>query len=292
MSTEEDIEIITPKPYEVVEVKFQVRGKIPKSWLPYGRYGLGVDGRTTNYGYLPTSGPTSELFPGVLFRFKGKIRFHSYVDLSRFDTSEHPRGLILEISGDADHVFLLPVIIAGTNKTYESEHETLKGKLSATIERVNRCRKDWAIYSKELEKLRNSFVDDKEILEGIFTILEESDDKFEPLTLSDEEKQEKALEAKYKEAIEWRGPLFRGVAGKMEGFDMTVYSNDHGIHFHVIHKGKGIDARFSFPEIELLDYISKTQIGTKTKKKIQEFCKRPEIFSNLKKEFGKRNQNS
>lgn len=284
----EEIVIITPQPYDVVETKFWVWGKVPKSWLAYGRYGLGVDWRTTDYGYLPMSGPRADVFPGLFFKFKKKIRFQSYVDLSYFDASEHPRGLILEISGEKDHMFLLPVIIAGTNKLYDSEHENLKEKLSSTIKKVTRCRREYEMYLRDLEELRKKKVDNPEILESIFTILEESGDQFETITISDEEKQEKALEEKYKDAIEWRGPLFRGVAGKMEGFDMTVHSNDHGKHFHVIHKGKGIDARFSFPEMELLNYLSETKISAKTQKKIKDFCNKPDIFARLENEFAKR----
>ena len=69
---------------------------------------------------------------------------------------------------------------------------------------------------------------------------------------------------------------------------MRVHSDDHGQHFHVIHKGKSINARFSFPDIELMNYISKMTIGAKTQKRIQEFCKTPNIFANLEKEFAKR----
>ncbi len=288
MRKNQEIEIIKPKPYEVVGVKFDLLGKIPKTWLAYGRYGLGVDWKDVKGGYLPMSGPTAKILPGLLFRFKKKVRFYSHVDLSYFTASEHPRGLILEISGDGNHSFLFPVIIQGTNKVYESEYELLKNELSNTIKRITKYKEDLKNYNNELEKIRKSVVYDKEILNDIFEILDNSKEIFKPFTESEEDELIKALEEKYKEAIQWRGPLFGGIAGRMDGFEFRVYSDDHDKHFHVVHKGKGVNARFSFPKMELMSYLTRTTIGTKTEQKIREFCEKPEIFAKLEKEFAKR----
>ncbi|MBW4061567.1 hypothetical protein HJC99_03305 [Candidatus Saccharibacteria bacterium] len=38
------------------------------------------------------------------------------------------------------------------------------------------------------------------------------------------------------------------------GIKIVVHSNDHGSHFHIQHEGRELDARFSFPTIELINY--------------------------------------
>lgn len=84
--------------------------------------------------------------------------------------------------------------------------------------------------------------------------------------------------------------LFGGAVGQLNSYEFTVHSHDHGKHFHAISKGKKIDARFSFPEIKLLNYKqSKNKvISSKEEKDIIDFFKMPENFEKLKKEFEKR----
>ena len=102
---------------------------------------------------------------------------------------------------------------------------------------------------------------------------------------------ERELKEKYKEALEWKGPLLTGIVSKFGGFELRVYSDDHDSHFHVIHRGKGIDARFSFPDIQLMSYKnSKTTIGSKLEKKIHDLCLQPEVFKKFEQEFAKRNK--
>ena len=289
MQDKNKLELVTPKPYEVVGVKFDVQGKVPKFWLSYGKYGFGMDWMDINGNDLQMSGPSANVIPGLFFRFKKKLRFYGHADLSYFQTSEHPRGLIIEISGDRKHFFLLPLIITGTNRTYDSECEELKKKLSATVEKVKRRKEDWENYTKELSQIRGGIVFDRGILEGIFNILDNSEEKFEEFSESEEDKQEKKLEEKYKDVIAWRGPLLRGVVGRMDGFEFRVYSGDHNPkHFHVIHKGRGIDARFSYPQIQLIDYKEKSSlIGGKESKRICEFFGATENIQKLDKEFQK-----
>jgi len=124
-------------------------------------------------------------------------------------------------------------------------------------------------------------VRDEELLGGLREILETSEDL-----------ERTELDERYKEAIEWRGPLFRGVVGRKDGYIFTVYSNDHGKHFHVLHKQKEIDARFSFPEIELMSYKgSRNIIPSKDISRIQQYFKDPPHFGLLEAEFEKRTQN-
>ncbi len=290
MRKEESIQITTPQPFEVVGAKFDLVGKVPKSWLSYGKYGLGVDWLEANGGHMMSSGPNVNVLPSI-FPWSRKVRFLAPVDLSYFDPCEHPRGLILVVETyEIRRSYYLPVIFSGTNKAFDSEREMLKQKLSDSISRITKQKEDLENYTKELNQIRRSVLEKKEILEGVFEILEQSDDGFESFTQSAEEKLEEELEKKYKDALAARGPLFRGVAGRMDGFAMHVYSDDHGRHFHVTHKGKGINVRFSFPDMERLSYVSPAIIGSKTEKKIQAFCRRPEIFSNLEAEFAKRIQ--
>ena len=289
MRDENKLELAKPKPYEVVGIKFDVFGKVPKSWLSYGKYGFGMDWMDINGNDLPMSGPSADVIQGFLFRFKKKLRFYGHVDLSYFQTSEHPRGLIIEISGDKKHCFLLPLIIKGTNQVYDTEHEELRKKLLITVKKVVQRKEDWENYNKELSQIRRGIVFDKEILDGVFKILENSEEKFEKFSESEEDKQERKLEEKYKDVIVWRGPLLRGIVGRMEGFEFRVYSEDHNPkHFHVIHKGRGIDARFSYPQIQLISYKGRSNaIGSKESNKIGEFFGVTENLQKLDSEFQK-----
>ncbi|OGZ42521.1 MAG: hypothetical protein A3C80_01365 [Candidatus Ryanbacteria bacterium RIFCSPHIGHO2_02_FULL_45_43] len=289
MKGENKLELAGPKPYEVVGIKFDVFGKVPKSWLSYGKYGFGMDWMDVNGNDLPMSGPSAEVVPGLLFKFKKKLRFYGHVDLSYFQTSEHPRGLVIEISGDNKHWFLLPLIIGGTNQIYDSEHEELRKKLSVTVKKVLKRKEDWKNYNKELSQIRKGIVFDIEILEGVFEILKNSEERFEEFSESEEDKQEKDLEEKYKDVIAWRGPLLRGIVGRMDGYEFRVYSGDHNPkHFHVIHKGRGIDARFSYPQIQLIDYKgSSSIIGSKESAKIREFFEVAKNLQKLNSEFQK-----
>src|SRR3989344_5374545 len=289
MKGENKLELAGPKPYEVVGIKFDVFGKVPKSWLSYGKYGFGMDWMDVNGNDLPMSGPSAEVVPGLLFKFKKKLRFYGHVDLSYFQTSEHPRGLVIEISGDNKHWFLLPLIIGGTNQIYDSEHEELRKKLSVTVKKVLKRKEDWKNYNKELSQIRKGIVFDIEILEGVFEILKNSEERFEEFSESEEDKQEKDLEEKYKDVIAWRGPLLRGIVGRIDGYEFRVYSGDHNPkHFHVIHKGRGIDARFSYPQIQLIDYKgSSSIIGSKESAKIREFFEVAKNLQKLNSEFQK-----
>lgn len=286
---EDSIRITSPKAFQVVGVKFRMFGDLPKSFLLHGQYGLGIDWVDIEGNDLPMSGPLAHTFRSI-FPWSNRVSFLSSVNLSYFDPKEYARGLILIIETyEGERAFHLhPVIIEGTKESSETELQELRDELSNGVEKTKRLREDWENYKKELNKLGESLLGDSVIREGVFEILDKTLQTFTPFSESDEDKQRLELDKKYKETLSRHGPLLRGIAGRMEGFEIRVYSDDHGKHFHVVHKEKGIDARFSFPEMELLSHISAIKIGAKTKKKIQEFCKRPEIFANLEKEFTKR----
>lgn len=81
----------------------------------------------------------------------------------------------------------------------------------------------------------------------------------------------------------------KGMVARMNGFRFVVYSDDHGKHFHIIHRERGIDARFSFPNIKLIDYKQdRNTISSKEENNIRVFFENPIYFAKLKKDFEKR----
>jgi|GEM_PF-4933579 len=54
----------------------------------------------------------------------------------------------------------------------------------------------------------------------------------------------------------------------------AVYSDDHGTHFHVLYPPGNIDARFSWPDVEIEDYKSRNQFRPKQLNNIQAMCSR------------------
>lgn len=94
---------------------------------------------------------------------------------------------------------------------------------------------------------------------------------------------------KYKEFLSWSDPLCKGLADKLNGFEFRVYSNDHDRHFHIINKERGIHARFSFPEITLINYKqARTTINSRQTKNIQKFFQDSNNLKKLENEFKKR----
>jgi hypothetical protein len=116
-----------------------------------------------------------------------------------------------------------------------------------------------------------------------------SETKHEDSDYVRERELENRLTDKYKDALEWQGPLAGASMFRINGFIFKIYSHDHDRHFHIIHKGKGIDARFSFPEIELINYKeSKNILSSKEKKTIQEFLREEKNFKKIEDEFIRR----
>ncbi|MEK7612130.1 MAG: hypothetical protein AAB407_02200 [Patescibacteria group bacterium] len=287
MDKEEIIKLVRPKPYEKVGLIFDVVGWIPKSWLLHGEYGLGVSLMDVNgKEFMGTGG---EVIPGLFRRFRKNVKFYSNIDLSHLRPPEHPQGLIIEISGHQEKSFLLlPLIIKGS-KENEREEKELEGQLSNTIVKIIKLKEDWNNYRNELQRINARAVNKKEILEGVFEIFQKSEEHFESFSESDEDLEQKALEEKYKEAIQWHGPLLGRIVGRMNGFEFWVYSGDYTPkHFHVIHKSQGVNARFSFPKLELISYKGRSAtIGKKEENKIREFFGIPKNFQELEHEFQK-----
>lgn len=82
----------------------------------------------------------------------------------------------------------------------------------------------------------------------------------------------------------------KGLVAQMNGFKFIVHSDDHDKHFHVIHRGDGVDARFSFPDIKLINYKNeRNKINSRQENNIRAFFKNPYYFEKLKKEIERRN---
>lgn len=54
------------------------------------------------------------------------------------------------------------------------------------------------------------------------------------------------------------------------GYKVVVHSNDHGTHFHLQYNG--IDARFSFPEVQLMSHVSKKEFTSRQIKNVIATC--------------------
>lgn len=308
MKQTDKIEIIFPKPYAHVGAEFVLSGRIPKSWLKTS-WG-GMDYRVLG-GFLDIKGlefastVTAYVKHDLFSVFRKKLYFSTTAQFSQFNVpfiAESQGCIALKLSGHKENSdFFLPLIVDGfePNEGVDPEILNRHGKIGDI---VTQYQQDLKNYYKELEKIaadRKIKDENKEhkylyganidIAVGISKILEESEENFEDYLYSEEDRREQELEEKYKEAVKWRGPLLRGIVSQFGGFELRVYSNDHDKHFHIIHKGKRINARFSFPELRLMNYKkSKNTISRKVEEKIRAFCQTPEVFQRFEKEFQKR----
>ena len=215
---------------------------------------------------------------------KNKIKFSAFCELISFNIpfiqKSHGRMVIEIESPNGKPSIYLPVIV----KQFEDEQTMTPDIIKKHFEvgeTVSRYKREIEIYYKEMAKI----YEDREKkdegrnydylygIEGgmmaseIFKILESGEEIFNDYIYAEEDRREEELGEKYKDAIDWIGPSVDGLISKFEGFELRVYSNDHDQHFHVIHRGNGINARFSFPDMQLLNYKSlKTTISSKAEK--------------------------
>ena len=300
--------VTSPKPFQEIGAEFNLIGSISKSLLitSFGAVDMrlfteyiDIDGKTFMGGTIFVR----EL-PKFIQLFSDKCVFGQVEKFTWANVGfiEKSQGRItLKIDG---HERVKPIYIPLIVKEFEPK-EGVSPEIEAKHKRVGvmiqQYEQDLRDSYKKLEeihasrKLKNGNIEEQylygqniNIASDILKILEESEEKFTEYTYSDEDRQELELEEKYKDALNWRGPLVRGLVSQFGGFELRVYSDDHGKHFHVIHKGKGIDARFSFPDMQLINYKNtKVTIGSKAEKKIREYCLQPEIFEKFGAEFDK-----
>lgn len=302
MNNNELIKLIEPKPYQEVATRFIVSGWLPKSWL------------ITDSGYLDNriffdlidvkgtafscSTISVHVTLGWLSKFRKKFYFSELIQFNSCNESfiKSSQGRIaIKLGGHKDvQSVYIPLIVKELEPEAGADPEILdkQGKIEETIAKY---KLDLKNYNKELELLmtkeRQEFevnfcediteevdIEDEGLLDGVAQRL-----------FSAESNEKRALDDKYKEALDWRGPLLRGIIARMNGFVFKVHSHDHGSHFHVIHRERGVDVRFSFPEIKLENYKNKKNlIGSKETESIRNFLLEVNNFNKLRKEFEKR----
>lgn len=308
------IKITSPKRYEQVGSSFSITGWVSTSWL---RNGFGVNERLS-LDLIDIDGQTfMGMSVGVvsteswIVKFLKKKRISGEVTFGPMngDFIVKSEGRItLRISGHKKNQdIFLPIIVRNKNPNFIPNSEIVK-KHKKVGKMIIQYEKDLEVYYKRLEMIRKNrqeknyiseedaskyhYVNDFELIGSFLDLLGSTTQEVnKDYPFIDEDLEERMLEEKFKDALEWRGPLFGGVVGYMNGFEFRVHSHDHDRHLHIIHKGRGINARFSFPEIKLINYKkARTSIRSKEEKQIIDFLKKPEIFKKLDNEFAKREQ--
>lgn len=287
----------SPKPYDEVEINFVISGFVPKSWLVsdsginfnIGIDLLDIDGQTfsgTSIDFVPPENSAeSDRVP-----FSVIFKFHA-LDIHWIKSSQG--RIVLELNGRnfEEQCIYIPIIVKGFAPKNGVSEEVEK-KHAHICDRILQYKKDLKVYYAELDKIiknrKQQYNDYLSELPGNYIAANDDyllDEFFDLLEFSEDD-EISALEMKYKNAIEWIGPLCGGEAGRDDGFKFCVYSNDHDKHFHVIHRERGINARFSFPEIKLINYKGGSNVlSRKQEKNIRDFFKIPEHFQKLEHEF-------
>jgi len=299
------IVIIKPKPYTKVDAPFMVSGTVPLRLLKVGDnfdYRLSLDllevtGRIISGRTVDIMRASNEQNENQILNFSFLFGF-SEANIGFMIKSQGRMTLCLSVIGHTRNTdwieAYLPVIVSqfepsdGADRRIIKQHKTIK-------RRVRQYRRNSVKYAEELGKIylrrEKIFEENRRIESEPYCDL--CDDKFADeifwMIGDGEDKEIRLLNEKYKETIEWSGPLCRGIVGRFNGFVFKVHSNDHGKHFHVIHKEKEIDARFSFPEINLINYKkSRNIIDKKTVENIKKYFSQPENLRKLEAEFLKR----
>lgn len=299
------LKIQQPKPFERVPAKFILSGDVPESWLDNGfKVCSSVLLTVYNNKGFPFVNSSVPIHFSWFSKFRKRYRFSTVIEFDQinFNFIKPTQGRILiELRGQKiEQRFFLPIIIEGfdLDQTSKSEIDERHKLLSSIIIQYE---KDIENYNKEIGEIRTK----RQIKDDLFNNIELEGHSIVNVEISDklfnsleriknnfyfeEDDAENKLNQKYKEALEWRGPFLGGQAGRQNGFEFQVYSNDHGRHFHVIHKGKGINARFSFPEIELLNYKNdRNKLTSRESRWVKDFFDIPDNFAALKAEFDKR----
>jgi hypothetical protein len=310
MQLEEEKCIIVedPKPYQKVSGSFMIYGAIsPSLFKKDSNFNfslsievLEVNGKTISASSVQFYPPKNTHDLNQFIKFKFIFDFQNLMGgLSNgWITSSQGRMTIrlslmdTSVQNIQNEIFL-PIIldiqepVGGYDLEIIKKHETIE-------QRVGQYRQDYKSYQEELGEMfkRRQELYNMSLTDVVGEFIEVNEDLAEEVFFiieSEHDSEKRLLDEKYKDAITCYGPMLRGLVGRQNGYDFRVYSNDHGRHFHVIHKERGINARFSFPEINLINYKkSKNIINTKTKEKIRDFFRIQSNFNRLEAEFLKK----
>lgn len=305
---EKTIKIKYPKPYEEVKHFFVVKGLVPFSWLDNDGYInnrvsldiLDIDGRT----FIGRSIKLSRSFlPRRFFKKDRMVKFKDTIVLDKINMSfvAPSQGMItLRFTGTREgQNFFLPVKIKSTNPNFLPDKKLVE-KHKIIGETVLRLDKEWKEYLKQLEEIMKrrsektgiddykninyTYINDDNINFGVFGLLNDFEFDQKASSFFEEDQAIKQLEEKFKETIEINGPLLGANILVRDGFHFIKYSNDHGRHFHIIHKGRGLDVRMSFPGLIVESYKS-GMLKSKDEKKLVSFLKQPNNFKKLEDAF-------
>ena len=306
-----------PKPFQEVGASFFISGTIPEDWIT-------SDPRTSvNFLGLELIDINGKIFTGTsiqvctkrnfLHKFRHVYPFYARYELhpiSRHNLVASEGRLTLRITADRSKTrsVFVPIVVSEFAPDYDtdeavSKHFSVSEKITRYEEDLREYDKRWSnevkffsgFDSRKFDefKMSTNMLDEPILTDMLEMFNETREDIQEYLNYARAARNEILLNREYADALSWRGPLAKGLVGRLNGFEFRVYSDDHGEHFHVIHSGKGIDARFSFPNIELENYASRGhKLASKEIKRIQDYFKKPENMEKLKKEFEKRNINT
>lgn len=299
-----------PRPFGEVSMTFNLSGWISKKWLGIGKGNI----REFSLELINMEGTgfmTSTVELNIPAGFEAKIRrrFYfskriSFLPMSIPFIQKSGGRIVLKVYGkDEERQSIFVPVIVTKFRTIEHEDSSTIRKHGRIKELIDQYKKDITAFYQKMEEVARHrkeidgeanqkfcfHVNDPLISSGIYKMLQSADNSDEVNSYDECDRLEKELEQKYKAALVWRGPLAKGMVGSLNGFVFTVYSDDHDKHFHIIHRGKGINARFSFPEINLMSYVNmKNKIGSKEIAKIKKYFVDPENFERLTKEFERR----
>lgn len=303
---EKQVHITFPEPNQKVRTIFCVSGWIPKDCME----DVGVKPNVPVEFPVEFIDLKGRAFLGVgidiqrpkknwLSKFRKKYHFIKVFNLTRFvETLRESQGRIaMRINGS----IFIPIVI----KEFASKRpspEILK-KHQEIGRMVLECERRWKYYAQEFveiverrekkigipeyEGLDYRYVEDLALQLDILNILSGDGQNWEN-PCAEEDAQLQQLEVKYADVIEVMGPMLgKEVLPSFFGFHAIIYSKDHGKHLHIIHSGRDVDVRISFPEIQIDSYKSGA-LSSREIKKISELLKRPENFSKLEAEFQRR----
>ncbi len=299
----DEIVVSEPRSLQEVGLKIVLSGWVPKSW---------VESKTDNSIFFDLIDINGFVFMASTISINKWLckdeyfRFWHLLDLSTIciDSVKDSNGRInILIKGqEKKHSIYLPIIVKDFNVQDDDEDKIYKHKNIAL--KVAKLEEDLSKYQEESDEITARFPHNQEddyvekndvqlessgIAYDIFCLLENSDVVRAESPYQEEARLKKELDEKYKEVLNWRGMIGGAKVGEINGFSFVVYSDDHDTHFHVIHRGKGVDARFSFPEINIISYKNKRNtIDKKEIKMIKEYFENPENFSKLENEFIRR----
>lgn len=314
MKLNNKIEITTPKAYQRVGNEFILSGWINKDYFRASRQRISAWFVDINcFEFIVFSVPI-QIQNSFISKFRKSFKFSVKLQFNQFNIPfiERVQGRIaLKLEEEEERIYI-PIIVSDFEIASRDFDPDVLQKHGHIGERIVQYKKDLKNYYEELagirersdfkinvttDKERITIVDieDDEILRKLLSVLSLNELEFEQqYKFAKQAQEERRLMEKYREAITWRGPLARGTAHQWNGFKFIVHSNDHDIndkHFHIIHIGKGVDARISFPELKLISYDGHSKsISSKEEKEIIKIFQDPQVFKKMESEFEKKDK--